>query len=113
MSYTITNQCIGCTRCVSGCPTGAVQQSGDRFWIDTQLCNGCQGQYSVPQCVAVCPTNGGCIPDVQEFWERWFAKYNRIVSRLHQADQSTYWDQWFDKYSQRLAPHLHLRRSGG
>ena len=110
MSYTITSRCIGCSRCQTHCPTGAVQKTGNTFWIDQSLCNNCAGTYSVPQCMAVCPTNDGCIPDVQEFWSRWFVKYNRLVSRLRTAEQAAYWEQWFDQYSQRIAAQLQAQQ---
>lgn len=106
MSYTITSQCIECQRCQPACPVGAIQWDGTRFKIDSDRCNSCVGYYSVPQCVAACPTNSGCIPDVHEFWEQWFTKYNHLVSRLHQPKQATYWEQWFDTYSHRLTTQL-------
>lgn len=106
MSYSITSQCISCSRCLPSCPTGAIQQEGNIFWIESSLCNNCVGFYSVPQCVSACPTNSGCIPDLQEFWVRWFEKYNHLVSRLQQTEKTAYWEQWFDTYSQRIATQL-------
>jgi len=102
MAYTITSQCISCSRCASQCPTGAIQSSDRTYWIDASLCNSCIGSYATPQCAAICPTNGGCIPDAPEYWQSWFARYNQLVSRLRHASQSAYWDDWFDTYSQRL-----------
>jgi hypothetical protein len=43
---------------------------------------------------------------VQEFWGRWFEKYNRLVSRLHHSEKTAYWEQWFDTYSQRVAAQV-------
>ncbi|MEM9008050.1 MAG: 4Fe-4S binding protein, partial [Cyanobacteria bacterium P01_F01_bin.86] len=33
MTYTITQDCIGCQRCLSACPTEAIQTNGLSFWI--------------------------------------------------------------------------------
>lgn len=106
MPYLITEHCIGCHRCPPVCPTGAIQETNSRFWIDTQRCTRCVGSYGTPQCVAVCPTNGACIPDVEEFWGHWFEKYNRLISRLQHTEQAAYWEQWFDRYSQKITKHL-------
>lgn len=110
MPYLITSQCIGCSRCQPVCPTGAVKLNAGQFWIDHSLCNSCQGTYSMPQCVATCPTNGGCIPDTHDYWEHWFSAYNRMVSRLRGATRNPdYWEHWFDTYSQHVATLLTSR----
>jgi DNA-binding transcriptional regulator YiaG len=36
---------------------GAIKLVNDEYWIDPCLCNNCQGFYSEPQCVSVCPTH--------------------------------------------------------
>jgi len=41
---------VGCTNCLSVCPTGAISPDGDHVAIDTAICGGCG------QCNAVCPT---------------------------------------------------------
>jgi ferredoxin len=41
---------IGCSRCVSVCPTGAITPGKDAVAIDPQICAGCGA------CAAVCPT---------------------------------------------------------
>ena len=122
MSYVITNQCIGCDRCRSSCPTQAVQREGDRYWIDVSQCDGCEGMYRVPQCWAACPTNSGCtfladIPislsqtprtgssasPLPDYWDTWFDTYDRLVQRLKRTQTSDYWHRWFDTYSTTLA----------
>ncbi len=117
MTYTITANCISCQRCLSACPTKAIQTDGSAFWIDVNRCNQCQGSFGVPQCWAVCPTNEGCIPLTTgtvtvpltsesetsgDYWESWFATYTRLVARLRDSQKSGYWRQWFDSYSQVL-----------
>jgi ferredoxin len=117
MPYTITQSCIGCQRCLSACPTQAIQTNGLAFWIDIDRCNQCQGSHGVPQCWATCPTNEGCVPlstgataiplsSISEasgdYWESWFATYTRMVARLQTAPHSGYWHTWFDGYSQAM-----------
>lgn len=126
MTYTITSKCISCDRCLSICPTNAIQSNGQTYWIDTNHCNSCAGHYSVPQCWAVCPTNEGCVPFTagvtavemtsasepsSDYWESWFAAYNRMVARLKANQQSDYWRHWFDSYSEVLAKQLQSQPS--
>ena len=125
MTYTITANCIGCQRCLSTCPTEAIQTDGSAFWIDIDRCNHCQGSFGVPQCWAVCPTNEGCIPlaignvtvsltskseTSGDYWESWFATYTRLMARLKDSNQSSYWRQWFDAYTQKVG-NLHANHS--
>ena len=125
MTYTITNDCISCQRCLSACPTDAIQTNGANFWIDVDRCNHCQDTYSVAQCWAVCPTNEGCVPlstattavgltakDPTDYWNKWFANYSRLVARLNAAEQSSYWQQWFDSYAKALK-HLQAQSNAG
>ena len=118
MTYAITTNCIGCQRCLSACPTAAIQMDGSAFWVDVNRCKQCQGVFGVPQCWAACPTNEGCVSlttgavtvalnsqseTSADYWESWFAKYARLVARLRNSQQSGYWRQWFDSYSQVLS----------
>lgn len=110
MTYTITNNCIGCDRCVPQCPTGAISRQGQAYWINPKLCNNCTGFYSVPQCQAVCPTNSGIsrlssiasLSKGNEYWDSWFNTYERLVTKLNNAQQPSYWEQWFNTYSHQL-----------
>lgn len=54
------NELTGCTRCLSLCPTGAIQPDGDSVRIDPNICAGCG------QCAAVCPTGAAAyaLPNV-------------------------------------------------
>ncbi|UIE38040.1 4Fe-4S binding protein [Leptodesmis sichuanensis] len=126
MTYAITEQCIGCSRCKSVCPTGAITRTGDQYQINSELCNNCVGYYSVPQCWSICPTNAGCIDTSElkfqsplltatsssEYWESWFDTYNHLVSKLKAKKQETYWQQWFDNYSQHLSKVLRQPAAG-
>lgn len=53
------NRKTGCTRCLSLCPTGAIQPAGDSVAIDPGICAGCGA------CAAACPTGaaGYALPD--------------------------------------------------
>lgn len=55
MTYTIPNGCNGCNSCRPQCPTGAIKSVGEKYWIDPDLCNNCEGYYPEPQCVVHCP----------------------------------------------------------
>lgn len=57
MPYTINNRCIGCDTCRPQCPTGAIRIESEQYWIDTSLCNNCEGYYPEPQCVVLCSSN--------------------------------------------------------
>lgn len=54
------NEITGCTRCLSLCPTGAIEPAGDSVAIDPNICAGCG------QCAAACPTGAAsyALPDV-------------------------------------------------
>jgi Fe-S-cluster-containing dehydrogenase component len=116
MPYTITNQCIGCGRCLSSCPSQAIYQDTSQYWIDSSRCSECVGVYSVPQCWAVCPTNDGCIStqavttvaiapsnSSADYWEQWFNTYNHLVTRLKSSHTSDYWHSWFHSYASVLS----------
>ena len=111
MPYTITNQCIGCSRCLPICPTHAIEKQETGYQIDPNLCNNCVGFYPLPQCVAICPTNGGCVPDGQDYWKQWFFTYNRLVTRLQTPQQVHYWESWFNTYSQEVFALLQPRKT--
>ncbi|KGF73802.1 4Fe-4S ferredoxin [Neosynechococcus sphagnicola sy1] len=125
MTYVITSQCTECHRCESICPTGAIARNEQQYQINSERCNDCVGYYAVPQCWAVCPTNGGCLPDLatppqarfaqpaNDYWDHWFLAYNRLVSRLNANRPSDYWKRWFDTYSQALAKQLQNPTTGG
>jgi len=112
LAYTITSKCISCHLCDFVCPTGAIKQVAGNYSIDPSLCNNCVGHHTVPQCVAACPTNNGCIPlnTSTDYWDTWFVTYNRLLSQLHQSEQPDYWFQWFDAYSQQLSKQLQERK---
>ncbi|WAL58417.1 4Fe-4S binding protein [Thermocoleostomius sinensis] len=119
MAYSITNQCIQCDRCLSACPTGAVQKLNQLYNIDPLICNHCVGYYTVAQCWSVCPTNMGCISGItlsrlvpinsEEYWQQWFATYTALIARLHRTKNSNYWSNWFDRYAQTLSRLLQTK----
>lgn len=119
MTYAISNQCIACEKCLPYCPTDAIEkQESGKFAINPNLCNDCVGAYGVPQCMAGCPTYDGCSPTLSSliqsakvattnYWDNWFATYDRLTSRLKTKQETKYWQHWFDTYSQKLDTLLH------
>ena len=55
MSLKITQECINCDVCIPVCPTQAIYQGDEIVEIDPNKCTECQGYFSEPQCVAICP----------------------------------------------------------
>lgn len=121
MSYTITDHCIGCDRCLVQCPTNAIQKVDGLFIIDSTLCNNCLGYYGTPQCASICPTNSGCVPrftlineqdskdeecNLPSYWDSWFVRYNYLMGRLKTKRTTQYWQHWFDFYSSKLTSLL-------
>ena len=117
MTWTITNHCIDCQRCLSECPTGAIAPNGTQLWLDPNRCNDDEGHFNAPQSLSVCPLNEGYQPYVTEavavaihqtqsnaadYWERWFDQYNRLIARLKAKRESEYWRHWFDSYTRSL-----------
>ena len=115
MPYTITDNCISCNRCETVCPTNAIKVEGLNKWIDANLCNNCDGYYSVPQCAASCPTNRGCVPSLSnyipvqangDYWDTWFNLHDCLIERLYRTKQTRYWNQWFKAYSEKLQEQI-------
>lgn len=62
MAHTITNRCTQCGDCVPQCPQDAIRLENGEFWIDSTLCNDCEGYAAEPQCVMVCPIDQPPMP---------------------------------------------------
>ncbi len=80
MSIIITDDCINCSACEAECPVHAVYPklvcehkpedlfinnkalvtgfaSGDHYFVNPYLCNGCEGIFDEPRCNSVCPVS--------------------------------------------------------
>lgn len=55
MSYKIPSDCTGCDTCRPQCPTGAIEVDNGQWWINSSLCNECEGYHEKPICVESCP----------------------------------------------------------
>ncbi len=62
MAHTITNRCTQCGDCVPQCPQDAIRLEDGEYWIDSTLCNDCEGHAAEPQCVMVCPIDQPPMP---------------------------------------------------
>lgn len=49
MAYTISDECLSCGACESGCPVGAISQGDTHYEINADLCIDCGA------CEATCP----------------------------------------------------------
>ncbi|MDC7784402.1 4Fe-4S binding protein [Rhodoplanes sp. TEM] len=63
MAYKIiASQCTACGACEFECPNSAISMKGDIYIIDAVKCTQCEGHFDEPQCAAVCPVEGTCVP---------------------------------------------------
>lgn len=51
MGYIINDECVACGACAEECPASAIEDRGEKYWIDPDKCTECG------TCVEVCPTN--------------------------------------------------------
>ncbi|HAW50678.1 TPA: 4Fe-4S ferredoxin [bacterium] len=51
MGYAITDECIVCGICIEECPAGAIEDRGEKYYIDPDKCTECGS------CIEVCPSN--------------------------------------------------------
>ena len=70
MAYSITEDCISCTVCMSECPNEAIFQNDDLLYeINPELCTECVGSFEEPQCKSVCPVEDVVIQNQNYFVE--------------------------------------------
>ena len=60
--------------------------------------------FTLPQCKASCPTVDGCVKQPSDYWESWFATYNRVLAKL--TNKQDYWENWYKSYSQKFSEQL-------
>ncbi|KAF0118835.1 MAG: 4Fe-4S ferredoxin iron-sulfur binding domain-containing protein [Rhodospirillaceae bacterium] len=63
MAYKIiASQCTVCGAYEFECPNKAIAMKGEIYIIKADKCTQCEGFFDIPQCAAVCPVDGTCVP---------------------------------------------------
>ncbi|MDK9720531.1 MAG: 4Fe-4S binding protein [Rhodospirillales bacterium] len=63
MAYKIVAEnCTACGACEFECPNKAIKEKDGIFVINADKCTECEGAFDTPQCAAVCPSDGTCVP---------------------------------------------------
>jgi ferredoxin len=57
------DMCTSCGDCEPECPTASISTKKGLYVINANECTECEGEYSKPQCVKVCPIKG-CITQI-------------------------------------------------
>ncbi len=82
MALKITEQCINCDVCEPECPNDAIYEGELHYLINSKKCTECEGHFSEPQCVVVCPVD--CItkdPGHKETEAQLEVKYLALVKK--------------------------------
>lgn len=80
MALMIVEGCMSCGLCIEECPNGAISAGDPVYVINPDLCTECEGSYSEPQCVKVCPLDIIIQdPDHRESHNELHEKENRIL----------------------------------
>lgn len=58
MALKILDDCTSCAACEDECPTDAITRGVEIFEIDPALCTVCEGEYTTPKCMELCPVEG-------------------------------------------------------
>ncbi|SOC07852.1 4Fe-4S binding protein [Rhodobacter maris] len=56
--------CTSCGDCEPQCPTEAISPKKGVYAINPDLCNECEGEHDLPQCIATCMEDG-CITPIE------------------------------------------------
>ena len=83
MAYKITDECISCGACESGCQNEAISEGETIYVIDPDKCTECVGYFETPKCTETCPIDNCCIPDPdhKESREQLLDKWRRLQPR--------------------------------
>ena len=73
MAYEIIETCVNCWACEPLCPSQAISlpsagtgSAHHHFLIDAKKCTECDGDFSDPQCVSICPIEGAILNGLGE-----------------------------------------------
>lgn len=58
-----TSLCTSCGDCEPECPTASISVKKGLYIINASECTECEGDFSKPQCVKLCPIKG-CITQI-------------------------------------------------
>jgi Fe-S-cluster-containing hydrogenase component 2 len=61
MAFEIIESCVNCWACEPLCPSKAIFEARPHFKIDAKKCTECDGDFSDPQCVSICPIEGAIL----------------------------------------------------
>lgn len=64
MALEIIETCVNCWACLPLCPSKAIVEAKPHFLIDTDKCTECLGDFTTPQCAAICPIEGAIIDEL-------------------------------------------------
>lgn len=64
MALSIIESCVNCWACVDVCPNDAIVEAKPHFQIDDRKCTECLGDFTDPQCAAICPIEGAIINEL-------------------------------------------------
>jgi len=57
MALKILDECINCDACEPDCPSGAIREGVEIYYIVPELCTECKDIYNKPHCITVCPVD--------------------------------------------------------
>jgi ferredoxin len=57
-----SNLCTACGDCEPECPTTSIKPKKGVYFIDSETCTECEGDFDKPKCVELCPIDSCIVP---------------------------------------------------